>query len=384
MLVGAVDRGQRHPPQPGRPARRRQPDDRRRAPTRLAPRRRGRRPSGDGQIRPTSTPGGTPADAPRATAGAAGRAQPGAGPPPRRVARSLAVALAALVAGAGPAAADPPRPTDYRSTVTAVDARGRRRRRPRSWAATPSSSCGSTRATRSWCRATARSEPYLRFLADGTVERNLRSEATYLNEDRQGAVDLPAQADHEAEPEWETVADDGTYAWHDHRIHWMGTSRAAGRRAGRRRAGLDRAAHRRRRARRGAAASWCWSTGVSPVPWIAPGRGRARPRWSLAARRRPLVPAVAVAVAAAGALRGRLGAVLGGARRVGGNPLLVAVPLVGLRRRRARRGLPRRAPPGRPPRWRAQRRSSVGGSCGSRCCGCRCCRPTFPPASTGR
>ena len=38
-------------------------------------------------------------------------------------------------------------------------------------------------------------EPYVRFLADGTVERNTRSEATYLNEDRQGAVELPAGAD---------------------------------------------------------------------------------------------------------------------------------------------------------------------------------------------
>src|SRR5690606_28892329 len=71
-------------------------------------------------------------------------------------------------------------------------------------------------------------EPYLRFRADGTVERNRRSEATYLNDDRRGAVDLPAIADNAAEPEWEEVAGGGAYAWHDHRIHWMGSGRPPG------------------------------------------------------------------------------------------------------------------------------------------------------------
>ena len=35
-------------------------------------------------------------------------------------------------------------------------------------------------------------EPYLRFQPDGTVERNRLSTATYLNDDRQGEVDIPA------------------------------------------------------------------------------------------------------------------------------------------------------------------------------------------------
>ena len=70
-------------------------------------------------------------------------------------------------------------------------------------------------------------EPYLRFQPDGTVERNRLSTATYLNDDRQGEVDLPADvtaAGPDAEPEWEEVADGGTYAWHDHRVHWMDDS----------------------------------------------------------------------------------------------------------------------------------------------------------------
>lgn len=64
-------------------------------------------------------------------------------------------------------------------------------------------------------------EPYLRFGADGVVERNVRSFATYYNEDRYGTDDIPDVVDTTAEPEWERVADDGTYAWHDHRAHWM-------------------------------------------------------------------------------------------------------------------------------------------------------------------
>ena len=64
-------------------------------------------------------------------------------------------------------------------------------------------------------------EPYLRFLPDGTVEENQLAPSKYLNEDRYAAGDIPAKADAAAEPEWVVVAEDGTYAWHDHRTHWM-------------------------------------------------------------------------------------------------------------------------------------------------------------------
>jgi hypothetical protein len=66
-------------------------------------------------------------------------------------------------------------------------------------------------------------EPYLRFGRDGTVEINRRSPATYVNGDRQGGGAVPAEADREAPPQWDRVASGGTYAWHDHRIHWMGS-----------------------------------------------------------------------------------------------------------------------------------------------------------------
>jgi hypothetical protein len=64
-------------------------------------------------------------------------------------------------------------------------------------------------------------EPYVRVLADGTVEVNRRSPTAYLNEDRFANVDVPAAADAEASPEWDAVAAQGRYSWHDHRIHYM-------------------------------------------------------------------------------------------------------------------------------------------------------------------
>jgi hypothetical protein len=66
-----------------------------------------------------------------------------------------------------------------------------------------------------------RGEPYLRFLPGGIVEQNDLAPTTYLNEDRYAVVDVPADASPDAEPEWRQVAGDGSFAWHDHRAHWM-------------------------------------------------------------------------------------------------------------------------------------------------------------------
>lgn len=62
---------------------------------------------------------------------------------------------------------------------------------------------------------------YLRFDADGTVWVNERSQARWLNEDRYAQTEPPADIGADLPPEWVQVADDGAYAWHDHRIHWM-------------------------------------------------------------------------------------------------------------------------------------------------------------------
>ena len=61
--------------------------------------------------------------------------------------------------------------------------------------------------------------PYLRFEPDGTVKVNERSAAAAANESRFGRS--PVDFDPDAEPSWHTVATDGTFAWHDHRVHLM-------------------------------------------------------------------------------------------------------------------------------------------------------------------
>lgn len=65
------------------------------------------------------------------------------------------------------------------------------------------------------------SEPYLRFVPGDGVYRNASSPATYLNEDRFGDVDMPPRTSATTEPHWVKVNVDDTYAWHDHRTHWM-------------------------------------------------------------------------------------------------------------------------------------------------------------------
>lgn len=66
-------------------------------------------------------------------------------------------------------------------------------------------------------------EPYLRVGPDG-VERNRRSAATYLNNDRFGEVRLPPEVDAAAPPDWERISGEPLARWHDHRTHWMSPS----------------------------------------------------------------------------------------------------------------------------------------------------------------
>jgi hypothetical protein len=64
-------------------------------------------------------------------------------------------------------------------------------------------------------------EPYARVLADGTVEENRNSPATYLNADRSGATPVPKFANSKKAPSWRVVDKTGRFIWHDHRMHWM-------------------------------------------------------------------------------------------------------------------------------------------------------------------
>ena len=146
-------------------------------------------------------------------------------PGPRAALAALGVlVLAVLLVPASPAAADAPRPTDYRSTVTGVapplPAGAEVRVIGGDSLLELSLPAGHTAVVADYPTSDeAEPVPYLRFDADGTVRRNALAVATTANEARYGTASTVPDPD--AEPRWETVATNGTYAWHDHRIHWM-------------------------------------------------------------------------------------------------------------------------------------------------------------------
>jgi hypothetical protein len=67
-------------------------------------------------------------------------------------------------------------------------------------------------------------EPYARITGDGEVLVNTDSKAYYINEERDGRVEVPSDADSKGEPRWEEVSQSGRFEWHDHRMHWMAES----------------------------------------------------------------------------------------------------------------------------------------------------------------
>lgn len=128
----------------------------------------------------------------------------------------FACAAVLVVTGSQPALGDAATPTNYRSEVTAQ----------------PPSVTAEVVGGDSFLRLTVppeidavilgyEGEPYLRFFGDGRVGLNRHSPATYLNDDRYASAEVPAHAQASAEPDWIIIAEAGTWAWHDHRIHWM-------------------------------------------------------------------------------------------------------------------------------------------------------------------
>jgi hypothetical protein len=173
-------------------------------------------------------------------------------------------------------------------------------------------------------------EPYLRFREDGTVERNRRSPATYVNDDRQGEGQVPTDATAEAEPVWEAVADGGTYAWHDHRIHWMQDVSPAVPRGSSVGGTYDPwrvpiVVDGQEVAVEG---TLVYEDSTSPVPWVAVALvAAAALAWLGRRRAGVVVPAALAVVSAAAVVVGRADFA---ASPGGGNPLLWVLPVVAL------------------------------------------------------
>jgi len=140
--------------------------------------------------------------------------------------RSALVAVATLVllvVAAAPASAHTisgPRPSNYRSTVTKIEppAPG-----VSVWIVDLGNKTQLTNRTRSDATVLGyEDEPYLRIGPDGVFE-NVHSAATYINRTRQGGV-VPQGVDTSPTlaPEWRKISDGNSWAWHDHRAHYMG------------------------------------------------------------------------------------------------------------------------------------------------------------------
>ncbi|CAN5698899.1 hypothetical protein BH10ACT1_BH10ACT1_23780 [soil metagenome] len=256
-----------------------------------------------------------------------------------------AVVLASLLGTAKPAAADPAKPTDYRSEILSVH--------PTLPKGVTVSVVGGDAflelqvdrghrvVVQDYQQAEGTTPPaYLRVRADGTVEVNDRSIAASINESRYGSNSSSARPD-EA-PRWKVVGRDGRYTWHDHRIHWM-SPRAPTAVAPDHRVDMG-----------GTGGTWTVDLRVdgtpvtvrgqllllpspSPVPWLAAvilSGGLVLALAARAVRSRSVPPhgGYAVALAAVAALATLVGTVQwrtipAGA---GGNPLTAAVPAVAM------------------------------------------------------
>lgn len=136
--------------------------------------------------------------------------------------RATGLGLLLLVVTAGPAAADPPGPTNYDAEVVGIE--------PATDAVEARVLGGDSflqldvaEGHEVVVRGYDGEELYLRFDADGSVFENRRSSSYYQNQSRYNpnAADRPAEVGADVPPDWVQVSSTGSYAWHDHRIHWM-------------------------------------------------------------------------------------------------------------------------------------------------------------------
>ena len=143
----------------------------------------------------------------------------------RRLVGAVAVALGLSSIASGTAGADPAEPTNYRSNIVSIV--------PAITQADVEVIGGDTFLSLTVDRGHeaivpdygSAERPYLRFSGDGTVEVNVLSVAHATNDSRYGTT--TDEFDPDADPLWREVSSDGSYAWHDHRIHLMVPDRLA-------------------------------------------------------------------------------------------------------------------------------------------------------------
>lgn len=138
-----------------------------------------------------------------------------------RLLGALTVVVTSAIMVAPVASADPAEPTNYRSTVESI--------KPATTAIDVSVVGGdgflSLTVQRGHTVAIKgyQDEPWLRVSAKGLVEENQAAPTHFLNENRYGTVIPPGISVRSAtsNPNWKTVATNGRFIWHDHRIHYM-------------------------------------------------------------------------------------------------------------------------------------------------------------------
>jgi len=129
----------------------------------------------------------------------------------------VVMGVAGAVASPVVAWADPPGPTDFRTTIVTD---------------VPAGITVAILGGDSFLQVTAdpgvavsvagyQGEPFVEYLPDGDVRENRASPSYWISQSKDGAS-LPAGVSADSPVEWVTVASDGSYAWHDHRTHLMG------------------------------------------------------------------------------------------------------------------------------------------------------------------
>jgi hypothetical protein len=142
----------------------------------------------------------------------------------------LVLAGLVVLVTAGPASADPAKPTEYRSVVQRMDP------------VTPGldvkivggdsfldvkADPGHEVVVFAYAPE-GHGEPFLRIRADGVIEENQQSPYTYQIRDRYANVTIPPNLNPTGPPEWKQVGSGHEYAWHDHRVHWMSPDKKPG------------------------------------------------------------------------------------------------------------------------------------------------------------